>query len=66
MTDSRLKIKPAEKKRGNWPIVILLAVTMALSLIFYLKNLDWGKFNLKLNFDWLKDLGGTETVRLEK
>lgn len=64
MTHPKLKVE--EKKLGNWPAVVLLVVTVGLALVFYLKNVDWGRWNLKINWDWLTNLWGTETVRLEK
>lgn len=64
MTNPKLKVE--EKKRSNWPAMVLLAVTVGLSLVFYLKNVDWGRWDLRINWDWLTNLWGTETVRLEK
>lgn len=66
MTDPKIKLKVEEKKRSNWPVAVVLVVTLGLSLVFYLKNVDWDRLNLKINFDWLTNLWGTETVRLEK
>lgn len=60
------KLKVEEKKRSNWPAMVLLAVTVGLSLVFYVKNVNWGGLNLKISFDWLTNLWGTETVTLEK
>lgn len=60
------KLKVEEKKRSNWPAMVLLAVTVGLSLVFYVKNVDWGRWDLRINWDWLTNLWGTETVRLEK
>ena len=57
--------KVGEKKGSSRSVLILLLVTVGLSLVFYLKNVNWGKVNLKLNFDWLKGIGGTRTVRFE-
>ncbi len=64
MTHPKLKVE--EKKRSNWPAVVLLVVTVGLSLVFYVKNVNWGGLNLKISFDWLTNLWGTETVTLEK
>ena len=66
MTDPKVKSKLEDKKRSNWPVVVLLVMTVGLSLVFYLKNVNWGGLNLKINFDWLTNWWGTETVRLEK
>lgn len=60
------KLKAEEKKRSNWPAMVLLAVTVGLSLVFYLKNIQWNRIDINISFDWLKDWWGTETVRLEK
>jgi len=64
MTNPKLKVE--EKKRSNWPAVALLVMTVGLSLVFYVKNVNWGGLNLKINFDWMRNWWGTETVRLEK
>ena len=64
MTNPKLKVE--EKKRSNWPAVVLLVMTVGLSLVFYVKNVNWGGLNLKINFDWMRNWWGTETVRLEK
>ena len=60
------KLKLESKKRSNWPVVILLVITIGLSLVFYLKNVNWNSLNLNINFDWLDDLWGTGTVTFEK
>lgn len=59
--------KAGEKKGSSRSVLILLLVTVGLSLVFYLKNVNWGKIkiNLKLNFDWLGEIGGSRTVRFE-
>jgi len=62
----RVKQKVAEKKRGNWPVIVLLAVTVGLSLLFYVKNIQWGRLNLNINFDWLGNLFGSRIVTFEK
>ena len=62
----RVKQKVAEKKRGNWPVIVLLAVTVGLSLLFYVKNIQWGRLNLNINFDWLGNLFGSLIVTFEK
>ena len=64
MTNPKLKVE--EKKRSNWPAVALLVMTVGLSLVFYVKNVNWGGLNLKINFDWMRNWWGTETVRLGK
>ena len=70
MSETGAGVKPRpkleNKRRSNWPVVILLAITVGLSLVFYLKNVNWGKLDLKINFDWLDDLWGTETMTFEK
>ena len=62
-----LKKKPAklEKQKGNRAIVILLAITVGISLVFYLKNVQWRGVDVKVDFSFLKSIGGSRTVTFE-
>lgn len=67
MEGEQQPVKLVEKQQGKRVVVILLVVTVGLSLLFYLKNIDWQGINWKLDLASLwGEIGGSETVIFEK
>lgn len=62
----RKLVKEEIKKKSNWSLLVLLAVTLVASLVFYGRSINWR--GLKINFDWswLTRWSGARTVRFEK